>query len=1034
MTDSPSIIKSRSLTKKIRERHNRDRDSCSFTATEIDTTIPSIHATSRPAAAQRDNSQQGSSYLDDGIAASGGNTENSMFSSSGRLLIASNRSTPNRTRADSIGNMDGPAPAATAVEPAGAVHGVMKSMPSLPLHLMQQSGGYTDNPVEMMPHAAKHRGGVEVPIVAGGSPPMHHYPAAHLPPTITSKQSGHSAQHHAHHVQSYSAGASPSTSAALSSSGPFGSHHHHSTGSSGAKTDRHVPKALEKIIHSDLLGSSSQPGSGRVNHQQHHSQPHHHHARAFSGSQLPSASKLSALSLSPAQTSTKTRVSSGSASTMMAVHGLHPATAVHAQERQCLMTLDTTQKSGVTPEEVVDRLVQERLLEAKALDRKNSSGAVMHQFSLWNKTAAPVQRSQSDTTTHASVHHTLSSTSTGTGVGAGVASEDGYLAPVSVPRSRLAALSHTSAAIVPDAPHSTPHSTPSLVNRKAGKLRGPRAVLDSVTATSEENAVVSIDNYQHALNTSTGEDSAHNLGGSKDTLDDDYTLEFEPFHEEPDKSITAVNGTPGRSLANTLRKKVGGAKLSTTTTQEASVDAGMGAVSCDGSVSETKQSDTSSKDFVFATPEKKSVSQASTARIYSSGGEQESVVSDQEEDGWYSDEFIEDEEELQKLSAMRPRSAEPGSLSEEAAVIVSMSQSGPAAFASLNVSSSAQILPITGSTEEKTNFISSSSAKSVGIEAARRASIMSGDNSHFVNRLGQVVATASSSTAGTSSKRRVTTRSASECSINFDSTAATSKTTTATLTSESSVRSTTKGSSSKYQTLRDLKSTGSFKSVKSPKAGTASTTNTTSGKSPKTGSVPKKRASKEATAIVEALAGQKSFAPVFPEQLSASVGVSSRNSTINTALPLSSLLAPTHEHSSSATAVAEEEGAISSRSRDNASPALSEVSDTEDAVDLKKQSHLVPLRVDVEDIRERTSSEHSLAAAQGEDHSPLRWRKGEVIGEGTFGKVYKGMNERTGELLAIKQLCLIDGTSGEVDTLCKEINVMWNLEHENIVR
>ena len=127
MTDSPSIIKSRSLTKKIRERHNRDRDSCSFTATEIDTTIPSIHATSRPVAVQRDNSQQGSSYLDDGIAASGGNTENSMFSSSGRLLIASNRSTPNRTRADSIGNMDGPAPAATAgiVEPADAVHGVM---------------------------------------------------------------------------------------------------------------------------------------------------------------------------------------------------------------------------------------------------------------------------------------------------------------------------------------------------------------------------------------------------------------------------------------------------------------------------------------------------------------------------------------------------------------------------------------------------------------------------------------------------------------------------------------------------------------------------------------------------------------------------------------------------------------------------------------------------------------------------------------------------------------------------------------------
>jgi serine/threonine protein kinase len=90
--------------------------------------------------------------------------------------------------------------------------------------------------------------------------------------------------------------------------------------------------------------------------------------------------------------------------------------------------------------------------------------------------------------------------------------------------------------------------------------------------------------------------------------------------------------------------------------------------------------------------------------------------------------------------------------------------------------------------------------------------------------------------------------------------------------------------------------------------------------------------------------------------------------------------------------------------------------------------------VDLEGNRERLSSERNVAENGDNEDSPLRWRKGEVIGEGTFGKVYRGLNEKTGESLAIKQLCLIDGTSLEVESLRKEISVMWDLEHENIVR
>lgn len=38
---------------------------------------------------------------------------------------------------------------------------------------------------------------------------------------------------------------------------------------------------------------------------------------------------------------------------------------------------------------------------------------------------------------------------------------------------------------------------------------------------------------------------------------------------------------------------------------------------------------------------------------------------------------------------------------------------------------------------------------------------------------------------------------------------------------------------------------------------------------------------------------------------------------------------------------------------------------------------------------------------------PIRWRRGELIGCGAFGRVYMGMNLDSGELLAIKQVCAI---------------------------
>jgi len=64
----------------------------------------------------------------------------------------------------------------------------------------------------------------------------------------------------------------------------------------------------------------------------------------------------------------------------------------------------------------------------------------------------------------------------------------------------------------------------------------------------------------------------------------------------------------------------------------------------------------------------------------------------------------------------------------------------------------------------------------------------------------------------------------------------------------------------------------------------------------------------------------------------------------------------------------------------------------------------------------------------------IEWKKGELIGKGSFGKVYMGMNAATGELIAVKQVRL--KTTEEQDQakeIENEIKLMQDLRHPNIV-
>eukprot|EP01103_Thecamoeba_quadrilineata_P019148 TRINITY_DN7637_c0_g1_i1.p1 TRINITY_DN7637_c0_g1~~TRINITY_DN7637_c0_g1_i1.p1 ORF type:complete len:453 (-),score=97.92 TRINITY_DN7637_c0_g1_i1:9-1367(-) len=68
----------------------------------------------------------------------------------------------------------------------------------------------------------------------------------------------------------------------------------------------------------------------------------------------------------------------------------------------------------------------------------------------------------------------------------------------------------------------------------------------------------------------------------------------------------------------------------------------------------------------------------------------------------------------------------------------------------------------------------------------------------------------------------------------------------------------------------------------------------------------------------------------------------------------------------------------------------------------------------------------------------IHWKKGGLIGHGSFGKVYLGLNTHSGELLAIKQINLDEsdnvGVSREVEAIEREIAILRNLRHANIVR
>ena len=74
------------------------------------------------------------------------------------------------------------------------------------------------------------------------------------------------------------------------------------------------------------------------------------------------------------------------------------------------------------------------------------------------------------------------------------------------------------------------------------------------------------------------------------------------------------------------------------------------------------------------------------------------------------------------------------------------------------------------------------------------------------------------------------------------------------------------------------------------------------------------------------------------------------------------------------------------------------------------------------------------SASQDAAQSFKLWKRGQKLGEGTFGEVYVATHEKTGEVAALKKIKLECEDEGVPGTTLREVSLLKELQHPNVVQ
>ena len=110
--------------------------------------------------------------------------------------------------------------------------------------------------------------------------------------------------------------------------------------------------------------------------------------------------------------------------------------------------------------------------------------------------------------------------------------------------------------------------------------------------------------------------------------------------------------------------------------------------------------------------------------------------------------------------------------------------------------------------------------------------------------------------------------------------------------------------------------------------------------------------------------------------------------------------------------------------------------ESSDYIEERRKEEKNPFNQQINQIQEPINVEEN--DEEEDEIEEFKWKRGELIGEGTYGKVYQGFNISNGQMIAIKSLIIRskneEEAKSEINAIKHEIGLLKRLNHPNIVK